>query len=149
KNIVTKKSTMNLIKYLSILFITLYISASTVDCFVNHWEVHIISALPNNDIPLWYHCASGDEDFGYHILKVGEDFHFDFEVNYPRMTTLYFCHFWWGENNIRMDVFSKDLFNICSNIGDEIHNCYWKVQKDGFFAGPDPGNLELMHTWIA
>ncbi|KAG5607568.1 hypothetical protein H5410_029060 [Solanum commersonii] len=128
-----KKSTMNLIKNLSILLITLYVSATTVHSFLNCYELHIINALPNNDIPLWYHCASGDKDFGYHILKVGEDFNFEFSVNHL-LSTLYFCHFWWGKNQNVFDVFNKNLFHICSSSPDKIHTCYWKVQKDGFLA---------------
>lgn len=140
---------MNSIKYLSILFIILYISTSTVDSFINRWEVHIINDLPNNDIPLWYHCASGDTDFGYHILKVGEDFHFEFRVNIPLMSTLYFCHFWWGINQNVFDVFNKNLMlHICSNEGDKVHNCFWKVEKDGFFAGPGFYEVLYMHPWL-
>lgn len=140
---------MNSIKYLSILFFVLYISTSTVDSFVNHWEVHIVNTLPNDDIPLWYHCASGNHNFGYDILRVGQDFHFDFKVNYPWKTTLFFCHFWWGEKENSFDVFSKGLMkHICSNVRDKIHSCFWKIQEDGFFAGPRLDKVKFMHLWF-
>lgn len=103
---------------MSILLITLYILSSTVDSFLNRYELHIINALSNNDIPPWYHCASGDKDFRYHILKVDEDFHFEFSVNHI-LSTLYFCHFWWGKNQNVFDVFNHKLFHICSSSPNE------------------------------
>ncbi|KAF3671743.1 putative DNA-directed RNA polymerases II and IV subunit 5A-like [Capsicum annuum] len=108
------------------------------------YEVHIVSALPNDDISLWYHCASKDDEFGTHMLKVGEEFHFRFIQNLWE-STLFFCHFWWGEKQNAFDVFSNSLTKLCSK--SSLRTCYWKVQSDGFYAGPKLDQLNLMHGW--
>ncbi|OIT34962.1 hypothetical protein A4A49_56107, partial [Nicotiana attenuata] len=110
-----------------------------------HYEVHIIDALPNNNIPLWFHCASKDDDLGYHNPKVGDDFHFRFNMHLFKHT-LFFCHFWWGKKQNAFDVFTQDLANNCS--GDlPIYYCYWKVQEDGFYMGPQLSQLKKLHDW--
>jgi len=108
------------------------------------FELHIINALPNNNIPLWFHCASGNKDFGYQILNAGDDFHFEFGMNALR-STLYFSHFWWGDKQNVFDIFNKHLADHCSDT--KTHYCYWKVQIDGFYMGPQLDQLSLMHSW--
>ncbi|GFQ07893.1 hypothetical protein PHJA_002933300, partial [Phtheirospermum japonicum] len=40
--------------------------------------VFVVSDLPRDSPPLYVHCASGDDELGYHTLKLGQDFHFEF-----------------------------------------------------------------------
>ncbi|PHT82217.1 hypothetical protein T459_15232 [Capsicum annuum] len=57
-----------------------------------HTEVHNVDALPNNNIPIKFHCASKDDELGWHRPKVGDDFHFSFNSSLFKHT-LFFCHF--------------------------------------------------------
>ncbi|KAM3236222.1 hypothetical protein T459_15220 [Capsicum annuum] len=132
---------MSLIKRFCILLTTLYFVNFFPATHGLSYELHIVNDLPNTDT-LWYHCASGDKDFGYNKLKVGEDFHFSFSINLL-FTTLYFCHFWWDKKQNVFDVFNKGLVSICSRD----HTCYWKVKNEGFYAGPNLDSLQLMHEW--
>lgn len=121
-------------------------SAATIDNNV-HFELHIINDLPNNDIPLWFHCASKNHDFGYQKLKVGDDFHFQFTLNLFE-TNLYFSHFWWGKKENVFDVFNRHLKDYCADPHEsKIRTCYWKVQKDGFYLGSNADVVEKMHGW--
>uniref|UniRef100_A0A3Q7GPG1 S-protein homolog n=1 Tax=Solanum lycopersicum TaxID=4081 RepID=A0A3Q7GPG1_SOLLC len=126
-----------------LLIIFLYITNGKVDSRI---EVHVVDALPNNDIPLSLHCASKDDDLGYHYPKVGDDFHFHF---YPKLFghTLFFCHFWWGKKDAAFDVYTYELSPNCSWDDRSISYCYWKVQEDGFYMGPSLNEVKKMHDW--
>lgn len=111
-------------------------------------EVHIVDALPNNDIPLTFHCASKDNDLGFHHPKVGDDFHFQFVPrSWPFARTLFFCHFWWGKKDAAFDVYTYELSPNCSWDDRSISYCYWKVQEDGFYMGPSLNEVKKMHDW--
>ncbi|KAK4353782.1 hypothetical protein RND71_025976 [Anisodus tanguticus] len=112
-----------------------------------HIELHILDALPNNDIPLKFHCASKDDDLGWHYPKVGDDFHFSFRPHLFKKT-LFFCHFWWARNEAIFDVYNYDVAVNCSS-DPPIFYCIWKVQEDGFYMGPQLNQLKKMHDWIS
>ncbi|KAK6790178.1 hypothetical protein RDI58_013978 [Solanum bulbocastanum] len=133
-----------------LLIIFLYITNAYEGALVGkqeaYIEVHVVDALPNNDIPLTFHCASKDDDLGYHHPKVGDDFHFHF---YPKLFghTLFFCHFWWGKKDAAFDVYTYELGINCSWGQSAIEYCYWKVQEDGFYMGPSLYEVKKMHDW--
>ncbi|KAK4717064.1 hypothetical protein R3W88_015402 [Solanum pinnatisectum] len=141
---------MNFDKTFFILFITLYIF-TICQAVVNdngfQYEVHVIDALPNNNIPLKFHCFSGDDDLGFHYPKVGDDFHFKFRMNIVE-STRFSCRFWWDNKEKAFDVFNRILIiNHCS--GDfPTRFCYWKVQNDGFYVGPQLDQMEKMYDWL-
>ncbi|KAF3621051.1 putative DNA-directed RNA polymerases II and IV subunit 5A-like [Capsicum annuum] len=114
-------------------------------------EVHIIDALPNNNISIKFHCASKDNDLGWHYPKVGDDFNFHFHPkDFWWIHTLFFCHFWWGKKEAVFDVYNRHLARShCSaqRKGALITFCYWKVQEDGFYMGPSLDQLEKIHDW--
>lgn len=109
-------------------------------------EVHIVDYLPDNNVPLTFHCASKDDDLGYHHPKVGDDFHFHF---LPRVIghTLFFCHFWWGKKQASFDVYTSKLSYNCLWDETPVTLCYWKVQGNGFFLGPSLNEGKKMHDW--
>ncbi|KAM3345045.1 hypothetical protein P3S68_024754 [Capsicum galapagoense] len=113
-----------------------------------HTEVHIIDALPNNNIPITFHCASKDDELGYHHPKVGDDFHFHFNPSIFKHT-LFFCHFWWGKNESAFDVYTEKIDDSCSDDYQTtlIRYCYWKVQGDGFYFGPSLDQMNKMRDW--
>ncbi|CAI9759773.1 unnamed protein product [Fraxinus pennsylvanica] len=51
-------------------------------------EVHTVNNLPRT---LTLHCASGDDDLGFHNLTINNDFHGKFCESYLGVT-LFFCH---------------------------------------------------------
>ncbi|CAN4095886.1 unnamed protein product [Withania somnifera] len=133
------------------LFILLTISSYIINAYQLlarddiHVEVHVVDGLPNNDIPIKFHCASKDDDLGWHYPKVGDDFYFHF---LPSIfgNTLYFCHFWWGYKQAAFDVYTNSLGANCSN-GYPINYCIWKFQEDGFYMGPQLDQLKKKHDW--
>lgn len=129
-------------KVLVFIFIVVGISHTTLalekkKCFITkYYEVHVINDLPSNtrapnsSLPLRLHCASGDDDLGYHNLPTHGDYHWGFCDNYWE-TTLFFCHLWWGNTIQRaFDVFNFDTKQYCNL------TCNWIAKHDAiYFSG--------------
>ncbi|KAL8555153.1 hypothetical protein ACS0TY_003090 [Phlomoides rotata] len=64
--------------------------------FSRRYVVHVINDLPSNS-ELRIHCASGDDDLGYHTLLVGYDYDWSF-CDIPHVT-LFVCHLRWDLNS--------------------------------------------------
>ncbi|KAK4732712.1 hypothetical protein R3W88_025700 [Solanum pinnatisectum] len=99
-------------------------------------QVHILNNLPVTSPQLEFHCASGDDDLGHNFPVVGTDFHWKFCAT---KYTLFFCHFWWRQNNNQVfDVFNDLHYCIHDGNGyvqEYTSECMWKVQADGFYLG--------------
>ncbi|OIT06588.1 hypothetical protein A4A49_61371 [Nicotiana attenuata] len=98
-------------------------------------EVHILNSLPGNSPQLEYHCASGDDELGYHYPAIGTDFHWEF---CGWINTLFFCHFWWGDKDSSFVVYNDletCIWDGRNFIPSNTVKCLWKVQDDGFYLG--------------
>ncbi|GER28946.1 plant self-incompatibility protein S1 family [Striga asiatica] len=96
----------------------------TKGCFTDEYEVHLINRLPYPRLK--FHCASGDNELGYHKVVPNFDFHWKFCENIWKKT-LYFCHLWWEDKEIAFDIFTSKHSNRC-----RISECFWEARKDGF-----------------
>lgn len=116
-------------------------------CYLFEKKFHVIIAnkLPNNRNLLVAHCQSKDTELGYHKLRVDEDFGWRFCDN--GWTTLYFCHIWWGNKQISLDVFNRKVREDCNNNikGQGSQYCYWRAVEDGMEMAV--GNLFNLHRW--
>ncbi|KAI5655991.1 hypothetical protein M9H77_24784 [Catharanthus roseus] len=101
------------------------------DLPIDRYTVHVINNLPSNQFLLKIHCASGDDDLGFHNLTVNQDFNWSFRVNI-RGTTLFFCHFWWQNKDKAFEVFNNYIATKTCRT-----NCYWLVREDGFYFTDD------------
>lgn len=118
-----------------VIFLGLYSIRSTYAAcsLTKEYDVHIVNALPNN---LTIHCASKDDDLGFHNLTDGADFTWRFCANLFGKT-LFFCHFWWQSKEQMFDVFNKEMAKKCS-CGYQMGNlCYWNIRADGFYFSKD------------
>ncbi|KAK4489713.1 hypothetical protein RD792_000347 [Penstemon davidsonii] len=87
------------------------------------------------------HCASGDDDLGFHTTPVNFDFKWHFCDNFWG-NTLFFCHLWWGSKNISFDVFKSSMDYDCGP------DCYWEVKSDGIYFSVNPTEyLEKKYSW--
>ncbi|OIT04436.1 hypothetical protein A4A49_65234, partial [Nicotiana attenuata] len=101
--------------------------------FSSKYVVHIINKLPSRSSKLEIHCASKDNDLGYHNLTTNQDFNWSFCETFLNKT-LFFCHFWWGLKEKKFDVFN-DPYTCVKGSGNPnvLTNCKWEVRKDGFY----------------
>ncbi|KAL8461174.1 hypothetical protein ACS0TY_032596 [Phlomoides rotata] len=113
--------------------------------FSRKFVVHVINNLPSNS-EMRIHCASGDDDLGYHTLPVGDDFNWSFcEIPY---TTLFFCHFWWDSDSKEraFEVYDSHIrANLCLESGE----CFWSARDDGIYTSgyPDGRDYEITLYW--
>lgn len=98
-------------------FLTIFLTASASGDF----EIHVTDRIRQGSLRI--HCASGDDDLGYHNLYNGQEIMWKFNPDiFGR--TIYFCHFWWGKQSKRFDVYNKRT---------EDQYVYWLATRDGFY----------------
>ncbi|GFP88795.1 hypothetical protein PHJA_001023200 [Phtheirospermum japonicum] len=84
------------------------------------------------------HCASGNDELGYHNLLFNQQFSWRF-CNAPR--TLFFCHLWWGPKQKSFDVFvSKFPLTPYSDY-------YWFARSDGIYLSIDNKSFTKKFDW--
>ncbi|KAK4730596.1 hypothetical protein R3W88_023584 [Solanum pinnatisectum] len=139
--------------FCSFIFLLNFGLSSCKSPFSTIYTVYIIDALPSNSKPLTVRCQSKDDDLGYKNLYPGGEYHFSFKENFLG-GTLFFCHFWWNGKNIIFDVFDNKIDIYCGEVellsNDRNHECFWKVQEDGFYFAPHrnpPSIYEKKHDW--
>ncbi|GFP92703.1 hypothetical protein PHJA_001414500 [Phtheirospermum japonicum] len=128
----------------TIIFQTTAFSDKRICFFSIRIHVYIVNQFPANSPPLQLHCASGNNDLGHHLLLPGQEYTFNFCINFK---TLFFCHFWWNEKDLAFEVFN--------NVGE--HNrrciahgiCYWELRSDGIYFSNDkpPNKLTKLYNW--
>lgn len=133
---------------LFLVFFIFHLSYVTCFHFTRGFEIHIINGFPNNSYPLRCRCQSKDTDFGYHDLLRGEEFYWNFH-NHLFGETLYFCHFYWGNMDKRVDVFNdRKWFPSCDDdISTKDGKCYWLVKDSGFYSCKDTCETNNSSHW--
>ncbi|KAL8468727.1 hypothetical protein ACS0TY_031793 [Phlomoides rotata] len=113
--------------------------------FSRSYTVHVINDLPSNS-KLRIHCASGDDDLGYHTLPVGYDYDWSF-CDIP-WTTLFCCHLWWDSNS-KERTFNAFNALIRANLCFESRECFWSARDGGIYSSgyPDGQDYEVTFLW--
>ncbi|XP_043687916.1 S-protein homolog 6-like [Telopea speciosissima] len=120
-----------------------FYKSSEATAILQKFHVYIINDL-DEGMDLMTHCRSKDDDLGLHTLAKGQNFTWDFHVNFWG-TTLFYCEFQWG-NNVHGTF---DVFETIRDGGRCLNICYWYVRTDGLhftnnIKDPDP---ELDYRW--
>ncbi|WMV48161.1 hypothetical protein MTR67_041546 [Solanum verrucosum] len=97
------------------------------------YNVYVWNALPNNSPTLTVHCASKDDDIGFHDIAPTTYINWSFHAS-TLLKTMFFCHFWWNSNDKAFEVFNDlDTCVKDSNITARATVCQWTVKEDGFY----------------
>ena len=116
---------------------------------ISKYYIHLINDLSIPDMTV--HCKSADDDLGIHHLQKGEDYQFNFKVNFWK-TTMFWCKVERPNKYISFECFwtekkSTWLRDRCRD-GD-VGTCIWKAKDDGIYLRNNAANTEeLVHTWI-
>mgnify|MGYP001796302752 CR=1 FL=1 len=78
-------------------------------------------------------CQSGDSDLGLKTLYNEDGFRFGFNVNLFS-TTLWYCHFKWGNKYLSYNVFEAEPEYDCRG------TLYWQIKGDGLYYRCYDGN---------
>ncbi|KAK9690047.1 hypothetical protein RND81_09G100900 [Saponaria officinalis] len=108
---------------------------------LEYYEVHISNGLGPGQPPVRLRCQSKSDDFGTRILQRGQTMNWGFAVNFWG-TTLYFCHFYWKDQQISFDVFRAEDENNLSR-----RETYWDVREDGFYHRRNHEDWVRKHGW--
>nr|XP_009781781.1 PREDICTED: uncharacterized protein LOC104230618 [Nicotiana sylvestris] len=118
------------------------------DFFVTRkFHVQVVNSLPINSPILRVHCASKNDDIGYHDLVKDGQIEWSFREQ-VLSNTLYFCHFWWGSKDKAFEVFNA--LHGCikdSQLDGQTRLCRWSVTDTGFFLEDDKRKKYIVSTW--
>ena len=121
----------------TLLLFSIFLSNNTkIHVACQKYSVHIANNLPNNASSLDLQCQSKDDDVGFHILQMYEEFHWEFYIgSWETSSSVYSCQFWWAERNKSFVVFHHDIaFRYCTTgFFGLVNDCYWYVKEDGFY----------------
>ncbi|KAL8051760.1 hypothetical protein ABFX02_06G169600 [Erythranthe guttata] len=101
-------------------------------CFpFHHNSIHVVVAnsLPPNSDPLLLHCASKNDDLGFHTVTINQTFSFSFCV--IPWATLFYCDFAWGLKRAHAVVYDVN-WKGHSHCGGS-RTCYWEARGDGLY----------------
>ncbi|GER42531.1 plant self-incompatibility protein S1 family [Striga asiatica] len=101
--------------------------------FTRKFTIHITNKLPPKSDPLELHCASKDDDLGFHTLSPNQSFSWGFCENFVP-NTLFFCHIWWESKDIGFESFNFEFHDGCIPDGSQ---CFWEVRVDGLYRLTD------------
>lgn len=107
------------------------LALETNGCFLApRFNVYVFSNLPLGTPLLRVHCASKNDDLGYHTLASNENFTWNFCEGLFK-NTLYFCHLWWGDKQKQFDSFK-------SNWHFFRHDTFsWFARTDGIYSNSE------------
>lgn len=88
------------------------------------------------------HCASKDDDLGYHNLFPGQDFHWSFCAEFLPIT-LFFCHLWWFPKEKAFEVYKESFTRV------RTPQSWWVAKSDGIYFSnqTDPTGLTKRFNW--
>lgn len=130
-----KKSEIDTMKSILFICIVLLIPQEFVSgCFLTKKQrVYVLNKLPSNSPLLRVHCASGDNDLGYHMLHRNDEFSWSF---CDSLSTLFFCHLWWGSKNV---AFVAYKFSFGADY-DRVQT-YWRTTEAGVIFEDNIGHV--------
>ncbi|KAI5650392.1 hypothetical protein M9H77_36397 [Catharanthus roseus] len=108
--------------FIFLLLFACFAQHSKVFAILESYDGYIANNLPDNSQALKIHIFSGDDDLGFHNLKVNEFFTWQFQMNFFGNTKFY-GHFWWGNKERGFAVFDKHLAPKCGD--HDVNACWW------------------------
>ncbi|KAI5658992.1 hypothetical protein M9H77_27785 [Catharanthus roseus] len=143
-------STRNLFQ---ILIILIYYLVNLTEASDFDYTIYVVNGLPDNSHLLRVHCFSGDDDLGYHDLKVNENIHWTFTPN-RFGTTKFYCHLWWNDKERGFGAYTRRIAEFyCNNRSTGIGGlCWWLPKSDGIYianvTNPPSNYLIKVNDWM-
>ncbi|KAB2058047.1 hypothetical protein ES319_A11G208700v1 [Gossypium barbadense] len=107
-------------------------------------HVHISNDFSNGN-KLTIHCKSRDDDLGWHVLQVSEEWSWTFRENIYG-TTLFWCNLIGENHSASVQVFymyDTEFLKMCN-----YKECFWSVRDDGIYLKNDwTASWSLWYDW--
>ncbi|KAI3857492.1 hypothetical protein MKW92_035835 [Papaver armeniacum] len=107
--------------------------------------VTLRNALSPN-ITLTYHCKSADDDLGERILAFDTAWGWSFRINFFD-TTLYWCNFWWVEENGKPRQEGFQIFKAKRDFKRCHYFCKHAIRSDGIYRYDGADVPYLLYKW--
>ncbi|KAI3925096.1 hypothetical protein MKW98_009746 [Papaver atlanticum] len=95
---------------------------------------------------LTFHCKSGDEDLGEHSLASKDSWKFRFFINFFD-TTLYWCNFWWVDENGKQRQEGFQIFKTKRDHPRCGYYCRYDVRSDSIYGFSGGEEADLVYKW--
>ncbi|XP_027343141.1 S-protein homolog 29-like [Abrus precatorius] len=132
-----------MLKALATVGVLLMIIAADTVIVVVHARKHVrvINDL-GNDVFLYLHCRSSDDDLGEHVLEYQQYQEWSFQNNL-RGTTLFWCSLQWGYEEHYIEVYNYKKDNkYCGSY------CWRSIRTDGAYFYIEPfQHWERRYSW--
>ncbi|KAI3889848.1 hypothetical protein MKW92_033444 [Papaver armeniacum] len=121
------------------------------ECSSQHTDYDPIHASIKNDIAqgvelnAW--CKSKNTDFGHHRIAYGDQFLWNFKINFW-YTTLYWCKMWWTDVDGKYTEGSYAIYKAKRDWDKCENECHYSVRRDGIYQsikGTDA--YGLVYSW--
>ncbi|EYU39662.1 hypothetical protein MIMGU_mgv1a023453mg, partial [Erythranthe guttata] len=119
------------------------IFVTTTYCCVlsKQYEVHVVNKMPLPRMKV--HCASADNDLGYHYAEPDYDLNWKFCENITG-NTLYFCTLRWRNKEVSFNAFTSHLKNDPCSKGI----CRFEARIKGiYFSGGAFPTMTMLYFW--
>ncbi|EPS72828.1 hypothetical protein M569_01936 [Genlisea aurea] len=105
-------------------------------------NVYIVRSITSNNLALTFHCFSGDDDIGMHILHGNQSYHWSFCPN-VLPTTKWMCRLSWGLNLEAQFVSYQQNFPSYYNLN------IWIAKDDGVYLSHAYSFVDIkkMYDW--
>ncbi|KAF8054625.1 hypothetical protein N665_1322s0009 [Sinapis alba] len=111
---------------LSVIFMFVFLFGSLCEA-LEHMKMDIMNDIGPN-VQLGLHCKDKHTDFGPQSLAYQQHYRFVLPLSFFG-TSLYFCHFEWGNNSRWFDIFIVERDQaICES---EHYQCVWSIRPSG------------------
>ncbi|KAL6576044.1 hypothetical protein OROHE_000515 [Orobanche hederae] len=143
-------------KGLSLILLTLNIVITfhafpTRSCglFSTKYKIGVVNDIPKKsyerNIPqmIKVHCASKDVELGYRDLASENAFYWDVCLSDFWGSTMFFCHFWWENNEASFEVFNWDIAKDCW----PKYDCLWGITDSVLSLRTRLSILSRIHLW--
>lgn len=132
-------------------FLSIIVAITAKGCWTNGWTINVANEI-NNKGPIQVHCKSKDDDIGMKSLGYHQSIDWKFCENVISPSTVYFCHFYMGNQEQRFDVFNDTHRSLCleKDKKKDYWRCTWLVRPDGFHVvdRKDGGEtIVKIHDW--
>ncbi|GJW67229.1 plant self-incompatibility S1 [Tanacetum coccineum] len=123
------------ILFTSLLFVVAAVSAKKpITCFSGGWIVNVVDDINSKEL-IQVHCKSKNDDIGMKSIGFGQSVDWKFCETIITPGTLYFCHFYKGNQEQVFDVFNDKIKHTCREKDRKMDYwaCTWLIRSDGFY----------------
>lgn len=109
------------------------------------YNIHIVNNITSRTGELIVRCKSADDDLQDRYMYKGEDWQWQFRVNFFR-STLFSCDARWGQLKKSFNAFDTDSLSFKC---EDTSTCFWSIRDEGMYFSCDDLNYVKQYEWLS